>query len=594
MDAIRRSLVHALSFVVLIGAPGRASAQEPAEPVDAALASRGLAPGALRADVIVAWNGLAHDLAVAEDQFLTFKGQRALAMVHLAMHDALNAIVPVYDRYAHTGRPRLAHPVAAAAQAAHDVLVAQYPDKAAAIAAELARTLSGVAPGALRESGLAIGKDAAAAVIAVRAGDGWDVPGTYEFADGQAGRYQTTPPWNGFVAQPGFRAAKPFVLEYPHQFRPAPPPPLKSKAYATAFREVKTYGGADSTRRTAEQTDYAIWWMEFAEGSVNRLARRLAIERRMPLWAAARLFALIGVVLYDGYVATWDAKYEYDHWRPYTAIRGAAADGNPGTTPDPGWESLRPAPPFPEYSSAHAAACGASFGVLADAFGREVAFTMETTTAPPGMPTRTFASFEAAAAECADSRVRLGFHFRYATDAGLTLGRRIARHVVGHALRATDHSVSSKVVEQHQVGIEPLHLRGQDPPSVAGRAHVREDSRDPEPKPARAANPPVAEPVDIDRVEVGLSRDEHDPGVRDRPQERPDALEHDFQGPAGDRNAHEPAGDVRAPWVTVEIVEISAVRRFTGLEAAAAGQPGGLAPVGGDPPDVRDRAPACR
>ena len=437
MHPIRCGLVHALSLVVLTGAPVRASAQEPGEPVDTALASRGLAPSALRADVIVAWNTLAHDLAFAEDQFLTLKGQRALAMVHLAMHDALNAIVPAYDRHAHTGRPRLGHPVAAAAQAAHDVLVAQYPDKTATIAAELARWLSGIAPGALRESGLAIGRDAAAAVIAARAGDGWDFPGAYEFAEGQAGRYQTTPPWNGFVAQPGFRVAKPFVLEYPHQFRPAPPPPLKSKAYAAAFREVKGYGAADSTRRTAEQTDYAIWWMEFAEGSVNRLARRLVIDRRMPLWAAARLFALIGVVLYDGYVATWDAKYEYDHWRPYTAIRGAAADGNPGTTPDPGWESLRPAPPFPEYSSAHAAACGASFGVLADAFGRDVTFTMETTTAPAGMPTRTFASFEAAAAECADSRVRLGFHFRYATDAGLTLGRRIARHVLGRALLRT-------------------------------------------------------------------------------------------------------------------------------------------------------------
>lgn len=436
MHPIRCSLVHALSLVVLIGAPV-AAAQEPGEPVDTALVSHGLAPGALRADVIVAWNGLAHDLAFAEDQFLTFKGQRALAMMHLAMHDALNAIVPVYDRYAPKGRPRLAHPVAAAAQAAHDVLGAQYPDKTPAIAAELARWLSGISPGALRESGLAIGKDAAAAVIAARVGDGWDVPGTYEFADGQAGRYQTTPPWNGFVAQPGFRAAKPFVLEYPHQFRPAPPPPLRSKAYASAFREVKVYGAADSTRRTAGQTDYAIWWMEFAEGSVNRLARRLTVERRMPLWAAARLFALIGVVLYDGYVATWDAKYAYNHWRPYTAIRGAAADGHPGTTPDSGWESLRPAPPFPEYSSAHAAACGASFGVLADAFGRDFAFTMETTTAP-GLPARTFASFEAAAAECADSRVRLGFHFRYATDAGLALGRRVARHVLGRALRRAD------------------------------------------------------------------------------------------------------------------------------------------------------------
>ena len=99
------------------------------------------------------------------------------------------------------------------------------------------------------------------------------------------------------------------------------------------------------------------------------------------------------------------------------------------------WESLRPAPPFPEYSSAHAAACAASFGVLAETFGRDLQFTMETTTAPPGMPTRTFDGFAAAAAECADSRVMLGFHFRYATNAGLELGQRIAHYTLTHALR---------------------------------------------------------------------------------------------------------------------------------------------------------------
>jgi hypothetical protein len=104
--------------------------------------------------------------------------------------------------------------------------------------------------------------------------------------------------------------------------------------------------------------------------------------------------------------------------------------------PDAGWEPLRPTPPFPDYVSAHAAACSASLRVLQEAFGRGVAFTMETTTAPPGMPTRTFASFDAAAAECADSRVKLGWHFRYATDAGLTLGRQIAHYTLSRSLRA--------------------------------------------------------------------------------------------------------------------------------------------------------------
>ena len=388
----------------------------------------------VNSDVIVSWNALAHDVAFAEDQFLTFKGQRALAMMHLAMHDAINTIVPLYATYAYSGGHRSAHPLAAAAQAAHDVLVAQYPDQNVKIAGELDRWLAQVADGSLRHDGTALGNAAAAAVLAKRDGDGWNFSGSHQFHDG-SGRYQTTPPWNGFVAQPGFRFAKPFVLEYAYQFRPSPPPPLRSTAYARAFREVKEHGAADSARRTNDQSAYAIWWMEFAEGSVNRLARQLSTDRNVNLWPAARLFAHVGVALYDGYVATWDSKYFYDHWRPYSAIRGGDADDNPRTEADPTWEPLRPAPPFPEYVSAHAAACAASFGVLRDVFGRGVSFTMETTTAPAGMPTRTFASFDAAAAECADSRVRLGWHFRYATEAGLALGKQIARHTLSQSLR---------------------------------------------------------------------------------------------------------------------------------------------------------------
>jgi hypothetical protein len=419
--------------VTLTPAAHAAQARNPADLADATLRSHGLGLVAPRSDVIVSWNNLAHDIALAEDQFLTFKGQRALAMMHLAMHDALNAIAPVYESYAYAGRIRSAHPIVAAAQAAHDVLLSQYPNKSTIVASELARWLADSPSGPLRESGIAVGHEAAVAVIAQRMHDGWDVQGAYEFVEGP-GRYQTTPPWNGFVSQPGFARAKPFVLDYPHQFRPSPPPPLKTKAYARALREVQEYGAADSTRRTNEQTSYAIWWMEFAESSVNRLARNLAAERQMHLWPAARLFALVGVALYDTYVATWDAKYGYNHWRPYTAIREAATDGNSDTAPDVNWEPLRPTPPFPEYSSAHAAACAASFGVLAGVVGERVSFTMETTTAPPGMPMRTFDSFRQAARECADSRVRLGWHFRYATDAGLALGERIARHALHHAL----------------------------------------------------------------------------------------------------------------------------------------------------------------
>jgi hypothetical protein len=141
------------------------------------------------------------------------------------------------------------------------------------------------------------------------------------------------------------------------------------------------------------------------------------------------------MALFDGYIVNWDSKYEYNHWRPYTAIRAAADDGNADTSPAPEWQSLRPAPPFPEYASAHATGCAASFAVLTSVWPDEAPFTMTTITAPEGMPERSFPDFRTAAEECADSRVRLGWHFRYSTDAGLELGERVAAHVLRSHLR---------------------------------------------------------------------------------------------------------------------------------------------------------------
>jgi hypothetical protein len=287
----------------------------------------------------------------------------------------------------------------------------------------------------LKTRGIALGGKSAASILAARAGDRWDFLGTYTFSTGP-GAYQTTPPWDGFIVQPGFRFAEPFGLRAAWQFRPAPPPSLGSAEYTASFSEVKDFGRVDSSSRTLDQTRYAIWWMEFAEGSVNRLARQLVTQRQTDLWQAARMFAFMNMSFFDGYVAVWDSKFEYNHWRPYTAIRAAGTDGNEQTTPDPLWESLRPVPPHPEYVSAHATSCGASFEILKRTFGDNVPFTMQTTTAPPEMPTRSFTSFASAAAECADSRVRLGWHFRYSTNRGLALGRAVAEWLVENHLEA--------------------------------------------------------------------------------------------------------------------------------------------------------------
>jgi hypothetical protein len=174
--------------------------------------------------------------------------------------------------------------------------------------------------------------------------------------------------------------------------------------------------------------------MEFAESSVGRLARKLLAERDVDLWSANRVLAHLYVALFDGYVSNWDSKYEYNHWRPYTAIREAASDGNPATVADPDWIPLRTTPPFPEYASAHATGCAAAYEVMAETFGDSTPFENSSLTAPAGMPTRAFSGFREAAAECGDSRVRLGWHYRYAVDAGLESGRAVARHVLGTTL----------------------------------------------------------------------------------------------------------------------------------------------------------------
>lgn len=389
--------------------------------------------GGVDGQIVIDWNARAYESAFADDQFQTFKGQRAHAMMHLAQHDALNGIERRYYRFlADKHRPDKlapqADPRAAAAQAAHDVLLSEYPKDAAALDALLSKQLSKVADGVGKDAGRELGRRAAASIVAVRTGDGIVAEGSYTFGTG-AGIYQTTPDWKGFVAAPALGEARPFLLHSGTQFRPGPPPALTSSEYAAALEEVRRSGAKESKVRTADQTAYAVWWMEFAEGSVNRLARKLAADANLDLWETARLFALLDASLIDVYIAVWDSKFHFNHWRPYTALRAAGHAT---------WEPLRPTPPTPDYVSAHAAGCAVSFRVLEEFFPRMQSFTMDSNAAPRGMPTRSFAGFRTAAHECGDSRVRLGFHFRYATDAGEHMGRDIAEHLIATRLRSLD------------------------------------------------------------------------------------------------------------------------------------------------------------
>jgi hypothetical protein len=358
-------------------------------------------------------------------------------MMHIAMHDALNAIHPQFDQYAYLGRAKGAHPIAAAAKAAHGVLVAVYPAQRAKLDARLATWLARVPNGRAKAEALTLGAKSAAAIVALREGDGTAVnlispfytPGT------QPGDYQFVPPYD-FTFAESFRYARPFGLTSPQQFRLPAPPALTSRAYAAAYNEVKSVGAIKSTTRTKDQSNYASWWYESSEIGWARVARVTATKEKLKLWRAARMFALVSMSLYDGYVAGWDSRYHWDTWRPYTAIRAGDTDGNSRTVKDATWRSYLETPPVSDYASTHSVLGAAAGEILKRSFGTDhVPFSMPSTTAPKANPVRSFNTFTQAVNENADSRVRAGIHFRFSTEQGKALGRKVGSYIAEHHLK---------------------------------------------------------------------------------------------------------------------------------------------------------------
>ncbi len=391
--------------------------------------------------IVIDWNQQTHQVIHAAEGYRDpMAASRILAMVHLAMHDAVNAAQPRYHTYAY--RPvgnafpagAEADAAVAAAVAAHDVLTALFPGQQALLHATLEATMLDAGVGPAVEQGKQLGAASAAAMLARRAEDGSRTEETYRPGN-LPGNNRYVPGFD-FIAAPHWRSVVPFTMRTTDQFRVTPPPALTSTRYAADFNEVKATGSkAADAQRSTEQTQYAAYWYEFSDIGWNRIARSVARDKPQDLWDRARSFALLNAVMADAYIAGWDSKMHYDLWRPVSAIREAAHDGNPATEPDPKWTPLLTTPPIQDHPSTHSALGAAAAVVLAHSFGGdEVPFTMASTTALPEAPVRSFGSFGAAARENADSRVRAGLHFRFATDAGLELGERIGRQAVTNLL----------------------------------------------------------------------------------------------------------------------------------------------------------------
>lgn len=400
------------------------------------------------------WNEAIFDIAVADDGLSTLKGSRTAAMLHTAIHDALNTIHPRYQRYAYRdAMDEPVDPLAAATEAAYQVSISQYPDQRKRFDDLRAKWLAEVPAGTMRKKGLALGEASAKAILHARADDGWNgeaeytwhpmAPGVYA----EFNKHSGTP--EGFVFGAGWAAAQPFLLESPQQFRAPPPPEIQSDAYTVAFNEVKSLGHTNSSERTGDQAHLAMWWKDFVENSHNWLARQLVQQESLNMWEAARVFALLNMTIFDAYVCVFDDKFHYNHWRPYTAIRWAANDENPDTAPDTAWNNLhRNTYAFPSYPSAHGTSSSAAMTVLAATLGTgdDYAFTMRTDSVDvAGLfsgkiamepPTRSFTSFSEAGMEAAMSRVYLGIHFRYDSEAGFDLGREVGEYATSAFLQA--------------------------------------------------------------------------------------------------------------------------------------------------------------
>lgn len=305
------------------------------------------------------------------------------------------------------------------------------PSQAAALNSAYEAALARLPEDGAVAAGVLLGQQTAHAILVDRAGDGSaGAQGPYEPAQ-TPGAYQFTPPFD-FAAFLNWGAVKPFAMASGSQFRTAAPFALTDPGYTADFKEVKSLGDANSTVRTADQTQIARFWLENTPMSWQRIATKLAADRRLNGWDQMRLYAVLQVAQADAYVASFDSKYHYAFWRPITAIRAAAGDGNPDTAADAAWTSLEPAPPIPDHASGHAAAAGAGAAVLDSVFTGSVRFSHQSVTLQ-GV-TRDFVSIGQAEQEIAASRVYLGFHFRRAVSQGLKQGRQVGHWAVQHVM----------------------------------------------------------------------------------------------------------------------------------------------------------------
>jgi hypothetical protein len=327
------------------------------------------------------------------------------------------------------------------AQAAHDVLVAMYPSQQAPLDAALAGTLARVS-GAAAAEGVQVGAAVARALLDARRNDGWDRQVSPYVLPSLPGYYQVTPPQNAVVTFTHYPDVQPFVIGDRFQFLVAPAPALTSATYAADFNEVKALGSTTSTTRTPEQTSIAQRWAVINTSTGFQVVwanvlRDLARRTNMSGLDAARAYALLGMTMHDGLLVSFNGKFLYGLWRPVTAIREAASDGNPATEPDPTWLSLIPTPPYPTYPGNMTCVGAVNSRTLERVFGRDnIPFTVTWTgTGGAADINRSYNGFRELANEQARSRVYGGIHFEFDQTASFGVCIPLADYAFENSMR---------------------------------------------------------------------------------------------------------------------------------------------------------------
>jgi hypothetical protein len=379
-----------------------------------------------RAEPVTQWSAIAAEPLSAQGTL----GIVNLAIVHGAVYDAVNAIDGGH-------RPYLASPPArptdskdaAVAAAAYNVLVGVLTVPPATLASDYAAALAAIPSGPAKVGGIAAGEAAAAAMLAARANDGRF--GLFRFtAASLLGQWRPELP--SFVSDPSawLKDVTPFTVEDASQFRSEGPYALTSRKYAREFNEVKTLGRATGSARTQAQTEEGLFWAPNPPRLWSSIIRTLATQQGLSTVASARFYAMAYMAAADALITVWDDKAHWSFWRPITAIREAANDGNPATTADPDWLPLIATPPYPEHASGHLGLAGSIAATAQSFFGTDrISFQA---TNPVGGPTRSFTSLSQAVDEVVDARILEGIHFRHADEAGAKIGRDVARWVRHH------------------------------------------------------------------------------------------------------------------------------------------------------------------